>query len=146
MWELVMKIKIINGPNLNMLGLREPEIYGSDTLSGINEEIMRFAKEKDIEVSFFQSNSEGDIVGEIQKAYFDKYDGIVLNAGAYTHTSLAICDAVRAVPVSVVEVHLSNIYGRESVRQKSLIAPYCKGQICGFGKNVYIMALFSFIL
>ncbi|MBQ0104685.1 MAG: type II 3-dehydroquinate dehydratase [Armatimonadetes bacterium] len=139
-----MKIKIINGPNLNMLGMREPHIYGKETLEDINEEIKAFAQKKNIEVSFFQSNSEGDIIDEIQKSYKENCNGIIINPGAYTHYSYAIRDAVASVPVPVVEVHLSNIYGREDFRFKSVIAPVCRGQISGFGKKVYFLALLSF--
>ena len=139
-----MKIKIINGPNLNMLGMREPHIYGKETLEDINEEIKAFAQKKNIEVSFFQSNSEGDIIDEIQKSYKENCNGIIINPGAYTHYSYAIRDAVASVPAPVVEVHLSNIYGREDFRSKSVIAPVCRGQISGFGKKVYFLALMSF--
>ena len=139
-----MKIKIINGPNLNMLGMREPHIYGKETLDDINEEIKAFAEEKNIEVSFFQSNSEGDIIDEIQKSYKENCNGIIINPGAYTHYSFAIRDAAASVPVPVVEVHLSNIYGREDFRSKSVIAPVCEGQISGFGKKVYFLALLTF--
>ena len=140
-----MKLKIINGPNLNMLGLREPEIYGLDTLENINNEILEFAKNTGISIDFFQSNVEGEIVTEIQKAYFDKFDGIILNAGGYTHTSVAIRDAISSVDIPCVEVHLSNIYGREEFRATSIIAPVCIGQISGFGKNVYKLAILSFM-
>ena len=139
-----MKIKIINGPNLNMLGVRETDVYGSDSLENINKEIKEFAKNKGIDLAFYQSNVEGEIVSEIQKAYFDKFDGIIINAGGYTHTSVAIRDAIKSVDIPCVEVHLSNIYAREEFRANSLIAPVCKGQISGFGKDVYTLALMSF--
>ena len=140
-----MKLKIINGPNLNMLGVREPDVYGTDTLENINNEILEFAKNTGISIDFFRSNVEGEIVTEIQKAYFDKFDGIILNAGGYTHTSVAIRDAISSVDIPCVEVHLSNIYGREEFRAKSIIAPVCIGQISGFGKNVYKLAILSFM-
>ncbi|MBQ7256352.1 MAG: type II 3-dehydroquinate dehydratase [Abditibacteriota bacterium] len=140
-----MKLKIINGPNLNMLGVREPDVYGTDTLEKINSEIEMFAHKIGIKAGFFQSNVEGEIVSEIQKAFFDKFDGIILNAGGYTHTSVAIRDAISSVDIPCVEVHLSNIYGREEFRAKSIIAPVCIGQITGFGKNVYKLAILSFM-
>ena len=140
-----MKLKIINGPNLNMLGVREPVVYGTDTLEKINSEIEMFAHKIGIKAGFFQSNVEGEIVSEIQKAFFDKFDGIILNAGGYTHTSVAIRDAISSVDIPCVEVHLSNIYGREEFRAKSIIAPVCIGQITGFGKNVYKLAILSFM-
>ena len=140
-----MKLKIINGPNLNMLGVREPDVYGTDTLEKINSEIEMFAHKIGIKAGFFQSNVEGEIVSEIQKAFFDKFDGIILNAGGYTHTSVAIRDAISSVDIPCVEVHLSNIYGREEFRAKSIIAPVCIGQITVFGKNVYKLAILSFM-
>ena len=139
-----MKIKIINGPNLNLLGIREPGVYGSDTLDSINKEIADFGKKENIEVSFFQSNVEGEIVNEIQKAFFEKFDGIIINAGGYTHTSVSIRDAVKGINIPTVEVHISNIYAREDFRSKSLLAPVCCGQIAGLGKIGYILALISF--
>ena len=140
-----MKIKIINGPNLNMLGFREPDIYGSETLETINNEIKEFAQSLGMKVDFYQSNVEGEIVGEIQLSFFNNYDGIIINAGGYTHTSVAIRDAISSIDIPCVEVHLSNIYGREDFRANSLIAPVCKGQITGLGKSVYKLALFSFL-
>lgn len=140
-----MKIKIINGPNLNFLGIREPGVYGDESLEQINGEIKDFAEKNSIVCDFFQSNREGEIIDCIQSAYTEKYDGIILNAGGYTHTSVSIRDAVKSVNIPCVEVHLSNIYSREEFRQISLIAPVCKGQISGFGKMGYILALLSFI-
>jgi len=130
------KILLINGPNLDLLGKREKEIYGSDTIDDINTEIQRLSKEENVECEFFQSNHEGDIVDKIGKS---KADGILINPAAYTHTSLAIRDALSAKEVPVVEVHLSNIYAREEFRHKSLIAPVVTGQISGFGKMSYIL-------
>ena len=131
------KILIIHGPNLNLLGKREPKIYGKFSLEDINNRIKKLAKEKKVSVDFFQSNHEGEIVDVIGKAP-KKYDVIVINPAAYTHTSVAIRDAVAAIDIPVVEVHISNIYHREEFRQKSLIADVATGQISGFGVNSYL--------
>lgn len=140
-----MKILVINGPNLNLLGTREPEIYGSATLSSIEKEILEYAESfKGIEVEFFQSNHEGEIVDKIQSAK-GLYDGIIINPAAYTHTSVAIADAIKAVNLPAVEIHLSNINSREDFRKKSITAPSCIGQISGFGKNGYLAGLFCLI-
>lgn len=128
-----MKLLIINGPNLNMLGKREPEIYGGRTLDDINADLKRTFEGR-AELAFYQSNCEGDIITAIHEC---TADGIVLNAGAYTHYSYAIHDAIRSVSVPVVEVHLSNIYRREEYRHKSVIAAACIGSICGFGEDSY---------
>ncbi|MDE5642961.1 MAG: 3-dehydroquinate dehydratase [Muribaculaceae bacterium] len=135
-----MKIAIVNGPNLNLLGKRQPEIYGLRTLHDI--ELSLREEFADTDFVFFQSNSEGALVDELQRLGYSEpgLDGIVLNAGAYTHTSLALADAIAAIPVPVAEVHLSNIHARESIRRQSLIAPVCAGSICGFGADVYILA------
>jgi 3-dehydroquinate dehydratase-2 len=135
-----MKVLFLNGPNLNLLGWREPETYGKLTLSEIEKKVQKRASELGVEASFRQSNSEGDLVGWIQEAK-GTHDAIVLNAGAYTHTSLALRDAISAVGVPTVEVHLSNIYAREEFRHTSLIAAVCQGQISGFGANSYVLAL-----
>lgn len=131
-----MKILVINGPNLNMLGCREPEIYGSKTYKDLRKQIKEFAKEKGVRVSFFQSNCEGDLVTAIQKAY-KKYDGIVINPGAYTHTSIALLDAVKSVLVPTVEVHISDLSTREDFRQISYIRAACIGTISGKGFDGY---------
>lgn len=131
-----MKILVINGPNLNMLGCREPEVYGSKTYKDLRKQIKEFAKEKGVRVSFFQSNCEGDLVTAIQKAY-KKYDGIVINPGAYTHTSIALLDAVKSVLVPTVEVHISDLYTREDFRQISYIRAACIGTISGKGFDGY---------
>ena len=131
-----MKILVINGPNLNMLGCREPEIYGSKTYKDLRKQIKEFAKEKGVRVSFFQSNCEGDLVTAIQKAY-KKYDGIVINPGAYTHTSIALLDAVKSVLVPTVEVHISDLTTREDFRKLSYIRAACIGTISGKGFDGY---------
>ena len=135
-----MKILVINGPNLNMLGVREPEKYGNLSLGQINGIIAQMADEMGMEVDFFQSNCEGEIVTAIHNAR-GKYDGIILNAGAYTHYSYAIADAIPIAGIPAVEVHLTNIHAREEFRQKSVIAPVCVGQISGLGVDSYILAL-----
>lgn len=138
-----MKILVINGPNLNLLGQREPEIYGRTTLADIETLILEYSKGfSEVSVEFFQSNHEGEIVEKIQN---DDCDGILINPAAYTHTSVAISDAIKAVNLPAVEVHLSNIQNREDFRKNSLIAPSCIGQISGFGKNSYLAGLFCLI-
>jgi 3-dehydroquinate dehydratase-2 len=135
-----MKILIIHGPNLNMLGTREPELYGTETIGNINEKLSLLAKELGIQIECFQSNVEGEIVSIIQKAY-KEFNGIIINPAAYTHTSVAIRDAILGVQLPTVEVHLSNIYKRETFRHHSFIAPVAIGQISGFGAEGYVLAL-----
>lgn len=135
-----MKVLVLNGPNLNLLGRREPEVYGSATLSDIETEITSYASELECEVSFAQSNCEGKLIDALHAA-MDDADAVVFNPGAYTHTSVALRDAVASIGIPVVEVHLSNIAGRESFRAKSLIAPVCAGQISGFGARSYLLGL-----
>ena len=137
-----MKIIVIHGPNLNMLGKREPEIYGSDDLDDLNSYISAEAKklDPDLELEFYQSNSEGDIVTKIQNA-MGSFDGIVINPGAYTHTSVAIRDAILSTGLPVAEVHISNIYKREDFRQKSFVSGVAVGVISGFGKDSYTLGL-----
>lgn len=135
------KVKIINGPNINLTGLREPAVYGSETLRDINAEIAEKAAEIGFQCDFFQSNSEGELIDEIHSVLLGGYDGCVINAGAYTHYSYAIRDAIAATGKPFVEVHMSNIHGREEFRHTSVIAPVCVGQIAGFGKNSYVIAL-----
>jgi len=137
--ERMKKIAVIHGPNLNLLGEREPDKYGTETLDSINRRIRTLGSELGVECEFFQSNGEGEIVSRIQEA--GGYDGIILNAAAYTHTSVAIRDAVAAVKAPVVEVHLSNVAAREEFRHVSLIAPVCRGTIAGFGGDSYLLAL-----
>lgn len=139
-----MKFLIINGVNLNMTGLREKEIYGAQTLDEINLEIAE--KFKDDAFDFFQSNIEGEICSAIHAAQAKNYDGIILNAGAFTHYSYAIRDAIACITVPVIEVHMSNVHKREEFRHNSVISAVCKGVICGFGKDSYILAVQSFKL
>jgi 3-dehydroquinate dehydratase-2 len=139
--EVAMKkVLVINGPNLNMLGIREPEVYGETSLDAINTRVASEAEVMRIDVEFFQSNSEGEIIDAIHSAHGEA-DGIILNAGAYTHYSYAIRDAVASVDAPCVEVHLSNIYSRDDFRKTSVIAPVCIGQISGFGIKSYLLAL-----
>ncbi len=137
-----MKILILNGPNLNLLGKREPEVYGSETFEAYFAKLQ--FKFKDIELDYFQSNIEGEIIGKIQEVGFT-YDGIVLNAAAYTHTSVGIGDAIKAVKTPVVEVHISNTHKREEFRHFSYISPVAKGVILGFGLQSYDLAIQSFL-
>lgn len=134
------KLLIINGPNLNLLSVREPGIYGNQSLEEINNAISIYAKGMDINCSFFQSNCEGEIVSALHSVRTD-YDGCILNAGAYTHYSYAIYDAIKAIEKPVIEVHLSNVHAREEFRETSVISAVCKGVIAGFGKHSYILAV-----
>ncbi|PIV39426.1 MAG: type II 3-dehydroquinate dehydratase [Candidatus Omnitrophica bacterium CG02_land_8_20_14_3_00__42_8] len=136
----MIKILVIHGPNLNLLGKREPEIYGKATIEGINKKLNAIAKKKKITLEIFQSNHEGEIVDKIGGAR-DKYSALLINPAAYTHTSVAIRDAISAVNIPAVEVHLSNIYAREDFRRNSLIASVVKGQISGFGIDSYLYGL-----
>lgn len=137
-----MRIQIINGPNINLLGKREPSIYGSVTFEDYLAELRQ--KYTDIQIDYFQSNIEGELIDKIQQTDFD-VDGIILNAGAYTHTSIALQDAIRSVTSPVIEVHISNVHAREAFRHVSMIACACKGVICGFGLNSYRLALEALI-
>ncbi|MCL2619478.1 MAG: type II 3-dehydroquinate dehydratase [Defluviitaleaceae bacterium] len=136
-----MKIAVIHGPNLNMTGIRQVDIYGTTTFSDITAQIDGLAETLQIALTQFQSNHEGKIIDYLQACHRDGVDGIVINPGAFTHYSHAIGDAVASMEIPVVEVHLSNIHAREEFRQKSVIAPYCIGQISGFGAESYIMAI-----
>jgi 3-dehydroquinate dehydratase-2 len=139
------KILVVNGPNLNLLGSREPDIYGKTTLIGIRKLLEAEAKILKCKLVFFQSNTEGDIVNRIQKAVREKIPGIIINAAAFTHTSVAMHDCLKAVGIPAVEVHLSNIYQREPFRHHSYISPVAVGQICGFGAYSYILGLRAII-
>lgn len=139
-----MKILFLNGPNLNLLGTREPDKYGNETLFDIENFIKKEAQNIGVETVFFQSNIEGELVNKIQEAK-GNFDGIVINPAAYTHTSVAIRDAILAVQIPTVEIHLSNIHTREEFRKISLTAPACIGQITGFGKNSYKLGLIAVV-
>lgn len=133
-----MKIQIINGPNINLLGKREPGIYGAESFEHYYEQLKQ--RYSGVEFSYYQSNIEGELINKIHEVGFD-IDGIVLNAGAYTHTSIALQDAIRAVTSPVIEVHISNVHQREEFRHKSMISCACKGVICGFGLDSYRLAV-----
>lgn len=135
-----MKVLVINGPNLDLLGEREPNVYGGDSMQLINSGLKQEADDKGHEIKFFQSNSEGDIIDELHAARLE-FDGVILNAGAYTHYSYAIRDAIAAIKIPVIEVHLSNINNRDEFRKTSVIAPVCAGSIAGFGKRSYYLGL-----
>lgn len=137
-----MKIQIINGPNLNLLGVREPSVYGNASFTGYFSELQQRFPE--IEFSYFQSNKEGELIDKLHEVGFD-FDGIILNAGAYTHTSIAIADAISAIKTSVVEVHISNVHQRETFRHHSYLSASCKGVILGFGLDSYRLAIESFL-
>ena len=135
-----MKFLVINGPNLNMLGIREPQIYGTNTYQDLVEYVSDYCAQRGVETEFVQSNHEGDLVDAIQKAYFDKVDGIIINPAAYTHTSVALLDALKAVQIPTVEVHISQINQREDFRQVSYLRPACIRTISGHGFAGYSMA------
>jgi 3-dehydroquinate dehydratase-2 len=137
------KILILNGPNLNLLGTREPEIYGHQTFEQFLD-ILREKFEKQLDIEYFQSNEEGAIINKLHEVGFS-YEGILLNAGGYTHTSIAIADAVSSIKTSVIEVHISNVHARESFRGHSYLSPNCKGIIVGFGLRGYELGLYSFV-
>jgi len=137
-----MKLLLLNGPNLNLLGKREPGVYGNQTFEDFFSELQ--SQFTDITLDYFQSNIEGELIDKIQEAD-DLYDGVVLNAGAYTHTSIGIGDAIKAVTVPVIEVHISNTFGREEFRHQSYISPNAKGVILGFGLQSYTLAIQSFM-
>lgn len=139
-----MSYLIVNGPNLNRLGLREPETYGTWTLQDLEEGLRLYAIPLGMELKFYQSNSEGDLIDRIHHAPEEGIRGIVLNAGAYTHYSIALRDAISSVPVPVIEVHISNIHAREEFRHGSVLAAVCAGQISGFGPDSYRLALEAF--
>lgn len=135
------KIALIHGPNLNFLGIRDPEIYGKDTYTTINKGLLEKAKEYSFDMDIYQSNHEGDIIDYLQSCYHKEIEGIIINAGAFTHYSYAIRDAIASVQIPTIEVHLSNIHSRETFRDVSVIAPVCVGQICGFGKHSYVLGI-----
>jgi 3-dehydroquinate dehydratase-2 len=134
------RVLLLNGPNLNLLGVREPDVYGHETLEDIIGDLQSFARERDVELSDFQSNSEGELVTAIHEAR-TTVDGIVLNPGAFTHYSIAIRDAISGVGLPVIETHLSNVHAREPFRRESVLAPVCVGVVAGFGRDSYFVAL-----
>ncbi len=136
------KVLVVHGPNINLLGVRETSIYGKETLSSINEQIATHATQLGVECKIFQTNHEGEIIDAIQQAR-EEVDGIIINAGAYTHYSIAIRDAIAAIHIPCVEVHCSNIYNREDFRKTSVISPVCAGSIVGFGKYSYFLAVLA---
>ena len=136
-----MKLMVINGPNLNMLGVREKNIYGTKNFNDICEYIKLEGEKRGNQMTLVQSNIEGEIINFLQTAYYEKYDGIIINPGAFTHYSYALHDAIKGIEIPTVEVHISNIHTREEFRHKSVTAPACVGQICGFGEFGYIMAI-----
>ena len=137
-----MKLIVINGPNLNLLGVREPSVYGNQSFTQYLDELKK--KFPSIHIDYFQSNVEGELINKLHEVGFS-YDGVILNAGGYTHTSVAIADAISAIKTPVIEVHISNIYAREEFRHNSLIAGKCKGSISGFGLDSYKLAVESFL-
>ncbi|WP_185859254.1 type II 3-dehydroquinate dehydratase [Blattabacterium cuenoti] len=139
------KITIINGPNLNLLGKRETELYGTENFLDYLDKIRKKKLFSNIEILYYQNNSEGKIIDILHSLGFQS-DGIVLNAGAYTHTSIGIADAIKSIPAPVIEIHISNIHSRESFRKKSFLSPVCKGTIFGFGLKSYELGIFSFCL
>ena len=140
-WFKLMKILVLNGPNLNLLGTREPEIYGQETLAEIMQALSEEASGSGVTIDAQQSNHEGELIDHVQRAGREAYGGIIINPGGYTHTSVALRDAIAGVGLPTVEVHLSNIYAREQFRQHSYISPVAVGQICGFGSAGYRLAL-----
>lgn len=143
---VAVKLLVMNGPNLNRLGKREPEIYGTTTLADIERNLKKVADDNQIQVTFFQSNTEGFLVDRIHQAADEGIDGIIFNPGAYTHYSIALRDAIASVGLEVIEVHISNVHNREEFRKQSVIAPVCRGQLTGFGADGYTLALHAFLL
>ena len=141
-----MRALILNGPNLNRLGKREPDAYGTFTLAELEQELEQFAYANGIELACSQSNHEGEIIDWLHQAERQSFDGVVLNAGAYTHTSIAIRDAIASIQLPVIEVHISNVHKREEFRHHSYLAPVVEGQITGFGKDVYFLGLHALLL
>lgn len=140
--EKIENILVIHGPNLNLVGVREKKVYGTESYENINHRLLQQAERLGVRVEIFQSNHEGEIIDKIHAA-FENFDGIIINPGAYTHHSIAIRDAIKGVDIPAVEVHLSNVHAREEFRAKSVIAPVCKGQISGFGGDSYILGLYA---
>lgn len=143
---VIVKLLILNGPNLNRIGKREPEIYGYETLEDVEAKLLALASEHNMQLTFLQSNIEGELINRIHEAADDGTAGIIFNPGAFTHYSIALRDAVASINVPVIEVHISNVHSRESFRQTSVIAPVCLGQLTGFGTDGYSLALQAFRL
>ncbi|MDD7185186.1 MAG: type II 3-dehydroquinate dehydratase [Ruminococcus sp.] len=139
---MIKKILVIHGPNLNLLGEREPGVYGNTNIETLNRNIIERAKEQGLECEIFQSNHEGAIIDKLHSARL-QFDGVIINAGAYTHYSYAIRDAISAIKIPCIEVHISNVFARDEFRSKSVIAPVCKGSISGFGLNSYYLAVMA---
>lgn len=139
---MIKKILVIHGPNLNLLGEREPGVYGNTNIETLNSNIIQRAKEQGLECEIFQSNHEGAIIDKLHSARL-QFDGVIINAGAYTHYSYAIRDAISAIKIPCIEVHISNVFARDEFRSKSVIAPVCKGSISGFGLNSYYLAVMA---
>ena len=141
-----MKFLVVNGPNINMTGIREQGVYGARNYAEITAMIQAEAKRREIEIEVVQSNIEGEMINAIQRCYFENMDGLIINPGAYTHTSYALHDAIKSIaPIPAVEVHLSNVHARERFRHESKTAPACLGQLCGFGDYGYVMAMDALI-
>lgn len=140
-----MKLLILNGPNINFIGIREPNIYGHENYNNLVKDLEEYAKNKNIELSIYQSNHEGDLVDKIQEAYYNKIDGIIINPGAYTHTSIAILDALKAVMIDCVEVHISDVSKREDFRKTSYVSLVAKNRIIGHGLKGYFEAIDYFV-
>ena len=140
-----MNIAVVNGPNINFLGIREPAVYGTVTMDEINLSVKNEAEKNGVSVDFFQSNHEGALIDYIQQCYYNKTDGIIINPGALTHYSYALRDAVAGCGIPCIEVHLSNIHSREEFRHRSVTAPVCRGQICGLGAMGYVLAMQALI-
>lgn len=143
---IAVKLLVMNGPNLNRLGKREPEIYGHTTLEDVEINLQEIAQAHNVQLIFFQSNTEGFLVDRIHEAAEEEIDGIIFNPGAFTHYSIALRDAVASVGIEVIEVHISNVHNREAFRKESVIAPVCRGQLTGFGVDGYTLALYAFLL
>ncbi|WP_153732929.1 type II 3-dehydroquinate dehydratase [Sporosarcina obsidiansis] len=141
-----MELLLLNGPNLNRLGKREPDIYGAETLADIENRLQRLAEESDVVLTCFQSNVEGELINRIHQAGDQGIDGVIFNPGAFTHYSIALRDAIASISVPVIEVHISNIHTREEFRHTSVIAPVAAGQLCGFGTAGYDLAFHAFML
>ena len=140
-----MKLMLINGVNLNFVGIREKNVYGDKDFESICQDVKKYAESKNVEITLFQSNIEGEIVDALQRAYKENYDGVIINPGAYSHYSIAICDAIKSICIPCVEVHISNVHAREDFRKNCVTATACRAQLCGFGEYGYKMAIDAFL-